>query len=367
MINVNVPLNSVSFGFVGYNLLKKAFEKNLDVNLFPIGKVDLSSFDKMSQEFADWLSSAARIACFRYKRSDPGFKLWHIKGSEESCSNEQFLLTFYELDKPTQPELNILSQQKRVFFSSEYTATVFKAQGLSNVDYVPLGFDSEHFRRVEKHPYNNEITVGLLCGKWELRKQTAKAVKTWLKKFGNNKKHMLHLSIYNQFFTPEQNKQFLMSCFGGQNYFNVNVLPYYKTLSEFNAVLNSCDYVIDMSGGEAWSIPSFSAVAMGKHGIVHHVNGVKSWANEENCVLIDPIMKAPLIDNVFFREGDVFNNGSIFVWDEQEFLDKLDVVLNRVSNNPINEAGLRLQEEFTWEKSYNKIFGDFEERAGETV
>jgi hypothetical protein len=58
---------------------------------------------------------------------------------------------------------------------------------------------------------------------------------------------------------------------------------------------------------------------------------------------------------MFFKEGHPFNQGSIFDFSVDEFLDACDVAINKAKNNPINENGLSLQEEFTWEKTTNLI------------
>ena len=47
------PLNSLSFGNVSYNLLKAMRSEGYDVALFPIGKIDVSSFDSTDQEFKE--------------------------------------------------------------------------------------------------------------------------------------------------------------------------------------------------------------------------------------------------------------------------------------------------------------------------
>ena len=45
------PLNSLSFGNVSYNLLKAMYGEGYDVAIFPIGKIDVSSFDLTDQDF----------------------------------------------------------------------------------------------------------------------------------------------------------------------------------------------------------------------------------------------------------------------------------------------------------------------------
>ena len=53
LMNLNIPINSVSFGQVSYNILKELKERGETPALFPIGNIDISSFnpDKDMQEY----------------------------------------------------------------------------------------------------------------------------------------------------------------------------------------------------------------------------------------------------------------------------------------------------------------------------
>ena len=103
----------------------------------------------------------------KHSRNTPTFKLWHINGSLESYSNNQVLLSFYELDQPTQEELNIVKNNSKVLFTSQETADCFKNYGADNVDVVNLGFDSSNFHRIDKRYFSdNRITFNIV-GKFE--------------------------------------------------------------------------------------------------------------------------------------------------------------------------------------------------------
>jgi hypothetical protein len=113
--------------------------------------------------------------------------------------------------------------------------------------------------------------------------------------------------------------------------------------------------MIAMSGGETWGLPEFTSVALGKHCIGLKAHGYKDWMNEDNSVCITPNGKIPAYDNMFFREGQPFNQGNIFDFSVDDFLDACDVAIEKVKSNSVNSAGLKLQEEFTWEKTTNLI------------
>jgi uncharacterized membrane protein YheB (UPF0754 family) len=111
-----------------------------------------------------------------------------------------------------------------------------------------------------------------------------------------------------------------------------------------------------MSSGEGWAIPEFSSVAIGKHAVVLNAHAHKTWANENNSVLINPSKeKIDCYDNLFFKKGQEINQGQYFNYNEDEFIAGCEEVIKRVENNRVNEEGLKLQSEFTYEKTVDQL------------
>ncbi len=354
-LNLSLAFNSLSFGFCSYNILLEMYKRKIIPNIFPIGQPDLGAFDKITPEFKAYVEYGVNSARQNYSRALPGFSLWHCNGSEAAVSRDNYLFTFFELDSLTLTEVNTLNNQKKVFVSSNYTKQVFESFGVTvPVVFIPLGFDSEHFRQIHRQNYPSNVTVWSIFGKAEHRKRTVKTARLWLKKYGNNINHVLHLNIYNPFFKPEDNAQIINAITEGKQYHNINVLPYTKTLSEFNDSLNVTNIVIDMSGGEGFSLPSFSCTALGKHAIVHYCSSIKDWANESNAVLVKPTSKIEAYDGVFFHKGQPYNQGNIFDYSDEDFLTGLDTVLARKNADLINHEGLKLQQ-FTWSNTVDAI------------
>jgi glycosyltransferase involved in cell wall biosynthesis len=353
-ISAELPVNNLSFGNCSYNILKEFFKKNINLSLNFIGEnADLSAFDKTQQDFASWLHYCAVKFQTRHSRNNPVFKLWHINGSMSSIGKEQSLLTFYELDSPTQFEINILNNQKNVLVSSNYTKTIFDLNGVNNTKYCPLGFDSENFYKTGKTYSPDQITFSLV-GKLEKRKQHHKVLSAWSKKYGDNKKYALNCAIQNPFLTPEQQSGAISSILK-KKFFNINFLGFMPTNSMYNDFLNSADIVIGMSAAEGWGLPEFQSVCLGKHAVILNAHAYKDWANEKNAVLVNPIGKIDSHDGVFFSNGGPFNQGKYFDWDEDEFIAACEEAEKRFINNKNNQEGEKLKEIFTWEKTTDII------------
>jgi len=251
-LSFNCPINSVSFGQVSIPILREAFKRGHDVLCLPIGdKVDLSA-QKDDKQFSEKLREAVDNFSFEHDFNRPTFRLWHLNGSLHSLSSNELLLSFYELDSPTKSELNVL-RNVRTAFSSKYAVEIFKAKGVES-HYVPLAFDSFNFYKKDKQYHADDRIVFNLVGKLERRKHHMRMIKQWIKKYGNNKKYALQCSIYNPFFSPQDNNNAIGQILENENYFNVTFLPPMEKTSQYNDYLNSGHIVLGCSGGKEWII-----------------------------------------------------------------------------------------------------------------
>jgi glycosyltransferase involved in cell wall biosynthesis len=350
---LQLPINSLSLGQVSTAILREIYKKGLTPCLFPIGNPDLST-QKVDQPFVDWLQFCINKSLYSHSREVPVIKLWHINGGLESVSKKQILFTFYELDNPTREEVNIVRNNDAVCLSSNQSIKHFSEFGLDNLHFVPLGFDKHNFS-VKQRDYSPEGRIVFnLVGKLEKRKHHAKILKAWTKKFGNNPKYFLNCSIFNPFMKPED-QQNIINQILGQRFFNINFLGFMPTNELYNDYLNSGHIVIGMSGGEGWGLPEMQSVALGKHAVILNASAHKEWANKENSALVNPTGKIEAYDGLFFHKGQPFNQGSLYDFNDDEFVAACEKAIERVKANPVNTEGLKLQDAFTYENTTNKL------------
>jgi hypothetical protein len=346
---VNAPINALSFGNVSVNILRELYKKNIDLIFFPIGdKAELEAYDKIDGDFIKYLQSATNSRYEKIDRNTPSLKLWHIFGSETRYAKNQSLFTFHEVSEVTAIEKNLLSLQDKVFVSSN----IFELNGIQNVTYVPLGFDND-FHATNRTYLQDKIHFGIL-GKFESRKNTARIIKTWLKLFGNNSKYQLSCAITNPFLDKAKFQNEMLKLLEGKNYNNLNFIPYMQTNSEVNDYLNSIDIDLGgLSGAEGWNLPSFNATALGKWSVVMNATAHKDWATNTNSILIEPSSLKECYDGVFFNKGQSFNQGQFFDITDEEME---NAILKSVSYaKTLNPEGLKLQKEFTYEKTVETI------------
>tara|TARA_B100000519_G_scaffold144856_1_gene125730 strand:+ start:21535 stop:22632 length:1098 start_codon:yes stop_codon:yes gene_type:complete len=351
-LNFDGPINGLSLGNVCVNFLRELKERDLDIGFFPVGdQGQFEAYDKLNDDFKKWVEHTATSRLKKLKPETPTLKVWHINGSEKVLPN-QYLYSFYEVDSPTEEEINIVKLQKHVFFSCSEAAETFKKSGCDNVSYIPLGFDPD-FHEVDKEHLKDTIHFGII-GKFERRKNTQAIIQLWTQKYGNNPKYQLSCLVHNPFLKDEQMKQAMVNSLSGQNWSNVNFLPHLRTNSEVNDFLNSID--IDLSGlsnGEGWNLPSFNATALGKWSVVSNCSAHKDWATDENCILVDPVGKQDCYDNFFFKEGMPFNQGQYYKLNGDDILAGFDKAVEKAGQK--NTEGTKLRDKFTYSKTVDSI------------
>ncbi|MAF24547.1 hypothetical protein CL634_03085, partial [bacterium] len=203
-LTFNCPLNSVSFGQVSTALLREAYKRNEDTLVALIGdKPDLRS-QETDAEFFKWIEAAFLNFSRKHQRDRSTLRLWHLNGSLNWVSNNQALMSFYELDSPTEVEVNIAKNNNKLILTSKFACEAFKDKGV-NAHYVPLGFDASNFKFLDKKYNDDGRIVFNLSGKFEFRKHHAKVMSAWGKKYGNNKKYLLQCAVFNPFLDPKKN------------------------------------------------------------------------------------------------------------------------------------------------------------------
>ena len=354
----HLPINSVSFGQASLAILREAFRRKLEPYIFPVGEVDLSA-QKDDKDFNAWLKICLEKAVKSHDRKTPIFKLWHLNGSLESYSEKQVLLTYYELDSPTPYELNIAKNNARILFSSQYSCNIFSDNGVQS-EFIPLGFDTHNFYPTNREYFQDGRITFNLVGKFEKRKHHQRILKLWADKYGDDKRYFLNCALYNHFFKPEENISLVAQTLGNKRYFNINLLGYMPKNELYNDYLNAADIVIGMSGGEGWGLPEFQSICLGKHSIILDCNGYKSWANEKNSILVKPNGKIPAADGKFFTSGGPFNQGNIFDFKDEDFLEACSKAIETVKANPLNQEGLKTANKFNYSETLDHILNHLE-------
>jgi hypothetical protein len=145
---------------------------------------------------------------------------------------------------------------------------------------------------------------------------------------------------------------------GGKRYTNINFLPYLATNKEVNEFLNAIDVdLTGLSGGEGWNLPSFNATCLGKWSVVLGATSHLDWATEENSVMVPVNGEMSSADGFFFLEGQEFNQGVFYTWDEDIAISAMETAANKSSSS--NKKGIELGKTMTYSVTVDSIIESF--------
>ena len=351
-INFSAPINSLSFGNVSFNMLREFYKLDQKICFFPIGdKIDMSAFDRATPDLKNWISESYNNRLLNLSANNPSLKMWHLNSSESRIGPRQILYTFYECNKPTLSEKNLCNTQDLTIFSSSYARDSFSESGCKNIDYVPIGLDPDVFQT--GRDYLDRINFGLV-GKFEKRKHTARILKLWAEKYGNNMDYQLTCCIHNPFIKDDQMKLLILQALDGKIYKNINFLNRLSTNSEMNELYNAIDINLSgLSGAEGWNLPAFNSTCLGKWSLVLNCTSHKDWANKDNSIIVEPSGEEDIYDGIFFQEGQPFNQGTYYTFSDEDFYKSTEKALSKVDKE--NSCGLKLKDKFNYKKTVKKL------------
>lgn len=352
-INLSAPFNDLSIGNVTVCLAREMYERNLDVNIFPVqGQVHLGAYSWADEGFVKWIISKSENAIENISQEDRSLKIWHITGSETVLPN-QTLFTFHEVEGTTKAEDSICRLQKNVIFSSRQSQEQFSKVIGEKSKFIPLAFDSRSFNRKPRQKHD-KVIFGLI-GKWEKRKNTERLISLWLKEFGNNPKYHLYCLVDNPFFQKEHQEQLKTRALGGNTWQNITFFERMKLNDQVNSLMNFVDIDIGgISNGEGWNLPSFNMTALGKYSIVTNYSAHKDWANDKNSILLESDGKQEIYDGFFFQKGQKFNQGVYSYISDEKIIFGFHEAIKRFEQNTVNEEGLKLAN-FTYSEMLDMI------------
>ena len=118
--SLNLPINAVSFGQVSVGVLREMYKRKLTPPVFPLGGAADLSTQVEDEGFFNWLNERINTAYEKHNRDNPCIKLWHFNGGMDSFSKRHLLITFYELDEPTERELSVARNVDKLIFTNKF-------------------------------------------------------------------------------------------------------------------------------------------------------------------------------------------------------------------------------------------------------
>ena len=92
LLNLEAPLNGLSFGNVSYNIIRELKDLDIELSLFTTGDADFSAIN-LEYDLKKYIEDAVNKRWERISSKVPTLKLWHLNGSENrKTKNQHFFL-----------------------------------------------------------------------------------------------------------------------------------------------------------------------------------------------------------------------------------------------------------------------------------
>lgn len=334
-ILIQCPINSLSYGLVGQNIL----DNLTNYKLKPIGQFDPNEYNR----FIPYLINYNEILDLK----QPSLKIFHENSLFDHIGKGTRIgFPIFERNSLTQEHIWNIQHQDIVLVCSKWAKEIIEPYN-KNVIVCPLGVSSNFIPGYI--PNNEDKVIFYTQGKREVRKGHNYLHTVFNKAFSEYNDVELWMFTHNYFDTPEQTREFQSSykkLLGNK----VKFFPRLP-LSEMIKWIHKTDCGIFLSRAEGFNMPLSESLAMGKEVIATYYSGHTEYLKDG----IKPIKFSPAIDEKWFS-GE-------FTWmeieaNEEEIIESLRNKYEICKNNrKINTDNINLMKNFTWKNTAEIING----------
>jgi len=348
-INLNVPINSLGYGVVGYNVWKHLREI-ADVTLWAIP--DERQIQPPAQVGEDVISKI-RTDIVKQDNLHNGtcLKIWHENQLSHRIGSGKFVaLPFFEVSNFNERRRTHLQSADEVIVTSEWAKEIVRNQcNKGEVHVIPCGVDREIFNEFNNTNYHKCIFFN--CGKWEVRKGHDVLHKAFKDAFGKDDQVELWMMTQNPFLNEQETNDW-KKLYNHPQIKMIDRVEYQHQLAE---IMSQTYCGVFPARAEGWNLEALEMMACGKQVIITNYSAHTQFCNNENSKLINIIEEEPAYDGKWF----VGDNG---VWASLEG-DSYDELVDRLrqvyeewkTDRKINQAGIDTSKELSWENCAKQI------------
>jgi len=357
-LNLSVPINSLGYGVVGYNLWKE-LNKICDVTLWPVP--DSRNVQPPCQ-IDDEIIQQLRIDIGKqddYDYNVPNLKVWHENHLAEHVGRgTYYALSFFEVSKFNKRRITHLHSVDEVIVTSKWANDIILKETAfekERVHTVTCGVDRNIFNESLSVP-NQDKCIFFNCGKWEVRKGHDILHKAFKEAFQNKENVELWMMTENPFLKPEEKAKWE----GLYKDSRIKLIPRVQYQEELAKIMGQTFCGVFPSRAEGWNLEVLEMMACGKQVIITGYSAHTAFCDPYNSLLLNVHEEEPMYDGSWF----VGDNGVWASIDEVSLKGHLQTMYRKWKDDPmsVNEAGIETSKKLTWENMaqqvYNIILGD---------
>lgn len=355
------PINKLSYGYVGQNILRTLVEKNIRVSLVPIGPIE-------PEEANTSLVKECMENCKGLPKDTPALIIFHqnMLCQYKKFAGKHYGFPIFELNQLTEEDRNHMNSMDGLFVTSKYFKQVCQANDIK----PPVGVANLGVKippSIGDTPYLTGDTCGTVnfvsAGKWELRKGHDILLEVFKRymatRHAGDKPFTLTLICDNPFISKHDN---LMWRYNFKKILGKKV-TFFSRLRSHELVLKllaECNLGIFLSRAEGWNMELSEMLAMGKQCIVSNTTAHQEYCDARNCLLVEPDSQAVAADGrFFFGQGEWADFSDKAV---DRIVECVRLVLHPKTScgNPPTFVRKTIKEsmaKFTWEHTAESILG----------
>lgn len=345
-LNLNAPINTLSYGLTSFNILRELSRHGVDVALWPIGK---SEVDSQAYPYGlTTVEKAINKARYFENTDAPSLRIFHQFSMAERIGKGKAIgFPIFELDTFNDVERRHLRSLDEIFVTCDWAKQVIANNGISvPCHVVPLGYDPEIFKPSENRVVRSKAFTFGNVGKYEKRKGHDELVEIFNKAFEPSDDVQLLIACENPFpnsGVDEFKKRAKMTKMGDK----IRFIPRLRSqleLADFYAV---CDCMVFPSRAEGWNLPLLECLAMNIPCIATDYSAHTEFCTSLECNLVKIDELEPANDGIWFHGQG--NWASIGDYEKEQFIRFMRLAQrDKQVMNPIARK-------FTWAKTAERI------------
>ena len=351
-LNLNAPLNKLSYGYCAWNILNQISKLHVDVALWPIGGRNHVELDTAAYPDAISVVNSSLFNADYFDRSyhkAPSLRLFHQHLLAEGIgSGKRIGFPIFELNRFTEQEKNHLGSVDEVWVASKWAKDIVEDQVDTPCKVVPLGYDPMVFKPYVREDTSDLFVVGNI-GKLEKRKG-----------------HDVIVGIFNEAFEPKDNvelwlglesyhtdattlKEYKKTCLETKLGSKIKFIPRMDSQVEVNKVINNFDVGLFPSRAEGWNLELLECLACNVPCIATNYSAHTEFCKYGEVALVDCHRTESAVDGKwFYGTGDWAHIGDTQI---DDFVDHLRWRFTHRTRSPDHHFA----KTFTWQETARRI------------
>lgn len=351
-INYTAPINTLSYGIVGLNVLEQLHIKDHEVTWFPIGNSEAApEYHAMIQECIDR----------PYKKDSPSIRLFHQFDLAHHVGRGLHIgWSIFELDKFNDRELNHLKNQDILVVCSEWAKEVLNENCIYNpVHVVPLGVDADIFFPA-KPAMPDEVCTFITIGKKENRKGYAELLECFERAFTPRDKVKLRVLWGSQLIEynyPQVHNDWINYYKRSKLSDKIELVEWLPNQMAVANLINQSDCGVFLSKAEGFNFGLLETMACGLPVICTNVTAHTEYVSNDNAFLVECPDKEPAYDGVWFHGQGNWHNIDCGAKDQVIDYMRHMYKLKMDGENMFTPEGVDTAKRFSWASAADKLIG----------